>query len=133
MSLHLQTIVEDKAQCTSATLPRIKIKPSRFINMNDEHSVLAKLLEADFYKKQRNGQVDSITLILNPLLKSAFEETKEEFKRRQIPHQSVFAYHGTDPSNLDSIFAINFDVNRSRRQAHGCGMYFSEHPQGSFQ
>ena len=64
--------------------------------------------------------------IINPGLQMKFEAKKEEFKHRNIPHQTIFTFHGTQIQNIDGICENN--LNTINRAAHGHGYYFSEFP-----
>ena len=64
--------------------------------------------------------------IINPDLQMKFEAKKEEFKHRNIPHQTIFTFHGTQIQNIDGICENN--LNTINRAAHGHGYYFSEFP-----
>ena len=64
----------------------------------------------------------------NARLETAFLKKQMEFKNRKIPHKSIFAYHGTKASVIDSILKDNFDISKAKRQLHGAGNYFSEYP-----
>ena len=64
----------------------------------------------------------------NSVLESAYQQKVEYFKANNIPHESIFAFHGTKSSVIDSILKENFDITKAQRQAHGPGNYFSEYP-----
>ena len=79
--------------------------------------------------------VKSVDVILNPKILAAFEKKKQEFKKKGIPCDPIYAYHGTNPSVIDEILKTNFDmkfVGSAHGQTYGRGHYFSEYPGVSF-
>ena len=75
---------------------------------------------------ERTITISKIDFIKNPNLQKKFEAKKEEFKQRNIPHQTIFTFHGTQIQNIDGICENN--LNTINRAAHGHGYYFSEFP-----
>ena len=57
------------------------------------------------------------------------EAKKEEFRTKGIPSEEVWAYHGTQPSFIESICKNNLNV--IKRTTYGHGYYFSEFPEFS--
>ena len=73
----------------------------------------------------------SIQLVYNQVLENAFEAKKQEFTRKGIPNNEVFAFHGTPAQNVDSIVQTNLRYQNFptiHGKAHGPGNYFSEFP-----
>ena len=113
---------------------KIKMSPSRTINLNDPNENMYRLAEGHFYKMvQGTRQIKSITIVNNPTLHAAFEKKQKSFMSQNIPANIIFAYHGTttDSTVIDNILQTNFDMKYARRQAHGPGNYFSEYPDTS--
>ena len=75
---------------------------------------------------ERTIIISKIDFITNPDLQMKFEAKKEEFKQRNIPHQTIFAFHGTQIQNIDGICRNN--LNTINHAVHGHGYYFSEFP-----
>ena len=73
-----------------------------------------------------SDHIASIDFVKNPILEKRFEAKKLEFRKHNIPNDVVFAFHGTKPENVESIFKENLSI--IRRAAHGGGYYFSEFP-----
>ena len=53
--------------------------------------------------------ISSIDFVTNPALQQKFDAKKEEFKYNGLPHEEVWAYHGTKPSNILSICKYNLN------------------------
>jgi hypothetical protein len=61
--------------------------------------------------------IASIEFVTNVDLQKKFDNKKAEFKRKNIPDEEIFAYHGTQPRNVKSICKTNLNI--IRRTAHG--------------
>ena len=105
------------------------MKPSRIIDSDDQFDMLFRLYEGHFLKMGgKVGTIKDIDVVKNARLETAFLKKQMEFKSRNIPHKSIFAYHGTKATVIDSILKDNFDISKAKRQLHGAGNYFSEYP-----
>ena len=113
---------------TGSSIPKVVLRLSRHVNLSDNNEIIGRVIESDFYKKEKNAKLDQITLMINPELKDKFEKKRNEFQARNIPNRSVIVYHGTNPQNIGSIFQNNFDAAKLKRCAYGSGFYFSEFP-----
>ena len=80
--------------------------------------------------RHHGKEVDHVEYIVNKKLEEKFISKKNDFKGKKIPHEEVRAFHGTNPSNIDSILKNNLDPHRPAKngRAHGDGCYFSEFP-----
>ena len=77
--------------------------------------------------KGSQRSIKSIEFVNNPTLQKTFEDKKIKFETNNIPNDEIFAYHGTQPTNVDSICQNNLNI--IRRTAHGHGYYFTDHPE----
>ena len=108
------------------------VKPSRTVDTSDPSDIEFRMVESHFLRmirKHPNGQdkkISSIDFVQNGTLQKKFDDKQAEFKRKKIPGDTIFAYHGTKPENIDSILKTN--LNRKVGQAYGPGYYFSEFP-----
>lgn len=98
------------------------------VDLSDPLENIYRFAESYYLRNKGLGSIQSIDIVSNPTLTAAFEMKKSEFKRNNIPHKPIFAFHGTSAAVIDNILKTNFDVNMARRQAHGPGNYFSEYP-----
>ena len=108
----------------------IKMKETQFrgIDFHDPNEILFRFATSHFYTRERILTIESIDVIRNDKLEAAFKKKQNEFKKKNIPHTPIFAYHGTPRCNIENIITHNFDKTKSRRQYHGRGHYFSESP-----
>ena len=105
------------------------MKPSRIVDSDDQFDMLFRLYEGHFLKMGgKTGAIRDIDVVKNARLETVFLKKQIEFKNEKIPHKSIFAYHGTKASVIDSILKDNFDITKAKRQLHGAGNYFSEYP-----
>ena len=105
------------------------VKPSRTVDDSDPFDIEFRMVESHFLRNIRNAQgkkISSIDFVYNDKLQKKFDGKQTEFKRKKIPDDTIFAYHGTNPQNIDSILKTN--LNRKVGQAYGPGYYFSEFP-----
>ena len=108
------------------------IKPSRIVNTTNPEDIEFRMVESHFLRMIRhhpNAQIkgiDSIDFVFNQNLQKKFDDKQSEFKKKKIQHDYVLAYHGTEPTNIDSILKTNLNIKK--REAHGPGYYFSEFP-----
>ena len=92
------------------------------VSTNNKQQQSSHLLSASGY----SDHIASIDFVKNPILEKKFEAKKMEFRKHNIPSDVVFAFHGTKPGNVESIFKENLSI--IRRAAYGGGYYFSEFP-----
>jgi hypothetical protein len=60
------------------------------------------------------------------VLQSNFDAKKDDFSQRRIPDGQIYAFHATDPSNIDNILRKNLNYNKTvHGRRHGDGCYFS--------
>ena len=105
------------------------VKPSRNVDDSNPFDIEFRMVESHFLRNNRNAQgkkISSIDFVYNDTLQKKFDDKQAEFKRKKIPSDTIFAYHGTKPENIDSILKTN--LNRRVGQAYGPGYYFSEFP-----
>ena len=117
---------------------RKNVKSTRKFDIDDPYDAHYRNAESHFMRMQKNlsaaaGQkkIDSIDIVYNKALHKLFNNKKEEFKKRKIPHEEVLAFHGTASKNLDSILKENLQMKYVKRHAYGKGTYFSEFPDTS--
>ena len=106
-----------------------KVQPSRTVDNSDPFDMEFRMVESHFLRNIRNAQgkkISSIDFVYNDTLQKKFDDKQAEFKKKKIPSDTIFAYHGTKPENIDSILKTN--LNRKVGQAYGPGYYFSEFP-----
>ena len=111
-------------------ISKVHLKPSeiRSLDLKDPRENMCRFIESHFYKHCRGGMIETIDIVSNKYLKPLFKQKQNEFKSKDIPHLPIFAYHGTNETNIENILHFNFDVTKAKRQAHGQGNYFSENP-----
>ena len=108
---------------------RKTMKPSRNIDSEDAFDIKCRLANGHFLQMGgKNGTIKDVDVVQNHKLETAFENKRMKFKRENIPHEYIFAYHGTKSSVIDNIMKENFDSTKAQRQLHGPGNYFSEYP-----
>ena len=108
------------------------VLPSRNIDDKNPEYIEYSMVEGHFSRMllnhpmagQRGRAIKSIDFVYNAKLQKKFEAKKAEFYQKKIPDNEVFAYHGTSPTNIDSILKSN--LNARSREAYGKGYYFSE-------
>ena len=77
------------------------------------------------------AQIKWIDYVVNPKLTEKYEETKRFLEERGTSTRELLLFHGTDWRNVDSILRNNFNLDMSKRQLFGNGLYFSEFPETS--
>ena len=108
---------------------KVNMKPSRTVNMDDPIESIYRVAESHFYRQSKTSvKIQSIDIVRNSNFDAAFEKKQREFEQKKIPHEFIFAYHGTQEDLIDSILENNFDVKKAKRQLYGLGMYFTEYP-----
>ena len=120
-------------------ISKISVEPSRNQNVSDPKQAHFMKAEAIFYRLQKmHGQKSSILQIRSVdfivysndcLLKINFEKKKKELEEVNLTEE-IYAFHGTDISNVESILKLNLDPHRSPKNGlrYGRGCYFSEFP-----
>ena len=56
-------------------------------------------------------EIESIVFLENRKTQETFEECKKKFKDAGFSEEETLLFHGTDASNVDSIFTNNFDID----------------------
>ena len=117
------------------SVPQVNFRRVKsYLNPNREATSLTsdekefQMVERHFMKMSQSlcHVIMSIDFVNNPTLQMKFDEKKLSFKKANIPDEEVFAYHGTNHYNIQSICQNNLNV--ISRAAHGNGYYFSEFP-----
>ena len=123
---------------------KIELFPSRKKDDKDPRQVQFNIAQGHFLamknKAMQKGlpfdfrEIRMVEYIVNKELYKKFNAKKKEFKRQGLPHEEVYAFHGTDSKNIDSILKDNLDPKRAptNGRVHGQGCYFSEFPDISF-
>jgi len=81
----------------------------------------------------RQREIESIDIIYNEELEKLFNKKKEQFKKSDVKHDEVLAFHGTKQENVANILKENLQMRYAKRQLHGPGNYFSEFPDTRYQ
>ena len=130
--------------CSNSSFEKIALFPSRKVDNEDPKQFLFKMAQGHFLdmknKAMKKGvrfdfrEIRMVEYIVNKELDKKFNAKKKEFEQLGLPHEEVYAFHGTDSRNIDSILRNNLDPNRvaTNGRAHGHGCYFSEFPDVSF-
>ena len=66
--------------------------------------------------KNSRWSIASIEFVTNVDLQKKFLNKKAEFKRKNIPDEEIFAYHGTLPKNVKKICKTNLNIIRRTAQ-----------------
>ena len=56
-------------------------------------------------------EIENIVYVENKRLLQKFTECKKEFVKSGVPSDETLLFHGTDSSNIDSIFTNNFKID----------------------
>ncbi|XP_028410564.1 uncharacterized protein LOC114533258 [Dendronephthya gigantea] len=114
-----------------------KMLPTRTVNFQDPFEMYYSFAESHFRRMAAKGnppltaqqaKISSIDIVINNVLETKFQATKRKFQAQGIPDREILAYHGTAPSNIQSILQKNLLLSFARRQLYGRGNYFSEFP-----
>lgn len=73
-------------------------------------------------------RVTKVFRIDSPNLRDAFQKKCHHLSLLGRNPNIIPAWHGTDPKNVASIAAGNFDIDKRRRGAYGPGIYHAENP-----
>ena len=65
------------------------------------------------YKFSLCSEIDSVVYVKNRRLLQKFEGCKRRFLECGVPATETLLFHGTDCSNLDSIFSNNFMIDQN--------------------
>ena len=102
------------------------VYPSRSVDLTAD-DIEFRLVESAFHRLSKNSfKIHFIEFVINPELQRKFQAKKAEFKQRNIPDTTIFAFHGTHQENIRSICQTNLTV--INRYCQGYGYYFSEYP-----
>ena len=74
-------------------------------------------------------EIKTVEIVVNSEVSRIYELKKMEYQNSGAKFEEVFAYHGTQPQNVESIKKTNLDPALTVRAAYGHGCYFSEHPE----
>ena len=117
---------------------RVKLEPMRTFDPKNPKMQTFLMAQGIFSRMSamysgsgnRKREIDYVEFIKNTKLETKFNRKKDEFKKKKIPDDVMYAFHATDASNIDSILRTNLDPNRPvvHGSAHGKGCYFSEFP-----
>ena len=121
----------------------------KYHNFDDEHQKHFYIAASQFYRMLLTGRVksksnlirtqtiSSVEYVVHQKTLKTFNLKKKLFedKRRGLNRdgkvKELLLFHGTDASNIDSIFENNFAIDAvpNPRMVYGRGVYMSEHPQ----
>ena len=117
------------------------LKESRSVDTNNPLDMHYRTAESQFLRlmnvTKSNRRIKSITYYSNPMLEKKFDDKIQEFKKNGFNADCIFGFHGTGPSNVDSIMQKNFQIgliaqNTGNPGQYGAGIYFSEIPEVCF-
>lgn len=120
----------------SGSIVRHQLTPSRTFDPNDQMQMHFRVAESHFNRLLGRGgsvKLAKVEYVINPKLIKAFDQQRDQFKKRGIPSDIVLAFHGTKSrAVVDNIVENNFDPAKigSATDAGwwGRGFYFSEFP-----
>ena len=127
------------------TADELKIKLNEF-NLRDISNPLCDIVQKAVslyrgdcskrpsYNRQKLGYIETVEIVVNPEVSRIYELKKIEYQNSGVKFEEVFAYHGTQLKNVESIKETNLDPERTgaaHGAAHGRGCYFSEYPEFS--
>ena len=86
--------------------------------------------------KEISNPADAIACveyIENKFSSAQYEECRAEMQAGGESTEEALLFHGTDSSNIDTIFRENFNIDcspvgRNKAMAYGRGVYMSEYP-----
>ena len=81
-----------KMKKSNITICKIKEMELREINIDDPNEVHFRFI----YSRERIRTIESIDIVNNEKIQTAFNNKENEFKMRNIPYRPILAYHGTD-------------------------------------
>jgi hypothetical protein len=114
----------------SSGLPfeRTKLEPNRIFDPKNRKHWEFRLAES-YLNGSTARQINFIEYIDNKRLQAQFDAKKKDFSINRIPDGQIYAFHATQPVNIDNILKNNLNYRRTANgRAHGDGCYFSEFP-----
>ena len=110
-----------------------KLRPNRHLVPTDPLDLNFQIAESRFLrsaaKSGKQYQIESIDYYVKPDLVRKFRAKKSYFEScygKGDDSKYVFAFHGTDRDNIDSIVRDNFQLEYCKRSMYGKGIYLSE-------
>ncbi len=130
--------LEKKALASGGGMQKYHIKSEREMDPNNALELHYRFAESQFLRMQTTHvkSINSIDYYINPVLVRKFTTMEDGMKKKygiQKEGKVILAFHGTNPTNIDSIMKDNLrldklSTNTGNKGNFGAGIYFSEFP-----